>query len=309
LLTLSNLDATARPSDFYERITGGNKAIRAHTLQTLRQLLPRTPWFAGPYQAVGLDPSGGRVALLGRDAMTVLTLPAGDRLQNDPQVAVYELPVRRGRMVTLRPAAGFLSGLGPAAFVDGYLYVWDQRGERQGCDLWPNLPSSITLGGWMRAEFVAGRLQVSTVERRQEVAKARMLRLDASQLAVCPDTVLQVEPLRLPDRAPSRPLPVFSDAPDQPQRFDYLEENAGPAPSKLAANLPVDPSRADPHNLVELDAIIGSADRQTVPNRIAVGQVAPERGVPERLHYTLALPANAEAAVLKFDGSDFMYTT
>jgi hypothetical protein len=148
--------------------------------------------------------------------MTVLTLPAGGSLQIDPQQSVYELPVRPRRTVTLRPAAGFLSGLGPAAFMDGYLYLWNQRGERQECDIWPDLPPSIT-SGWTRAEFVPGYLQVSTVERHQDVTKVRMLRLDASQLAACPKTVLQLEPLQLPDRAPSQPLPVFSDTPDLPQ--------------------------------------------------------------------------------------------
>jgi hypothetical protein len=66
LLRLANLDAAAQPSDFYERIMGGNERIRVRTLKTLRELLPRTPWFAGPYQAAGLDPAGGRMALLGR---------------------------------------------------------------------------------------------------------------------------------------------------------------------------------------------------------------------------------------------------
>ena len=39
--------------------------------------------------------------------------------------------------------------------------------------------------------------------------------------------------------------------------------------------------------------------------RIAVGQVAPERGIPERAHYSLAFAANAQAMVFKFDGPDF----
>ena len=78
LLALANLDATAQPRDFYESIMGGNQRIQAQTLAALRELLPRTPWFAGPYQAVGLDPAGSRIALLSRDNMTVLTIPAGD---------------------------------------------------------------------------------------------------------------------------------------------------------------------------------------------------------------------------------------
>jgi len=56
---------------------------------------------------------------------------------------------------------------------------------------------------------------------------------------------------------------------------------------------------------VELDAVIGSADQQESPMRIAVGQVAPERGIPERAHYSLAFAANAQAMVFKFDGPDF----
>ena len=56
---------------------------------------------------------------------------------------------------------------------------------------------------------------------------------------------------------------------------------------------------------MELDAAIGSADQQGSPIRIPVGQVAPERGIPERSHYSLAFAGNAQATVFKFDGPDF----
>jgi hypothetical protein len=100
-------------------------------------------------------------------------------------------------------------------------------------------------------------------------------------------------------------VPAFSDADGLPQRYDYLEETSGPAPNEFAANLPADPSRIGPGKRVELDAVIGSADQQDAPIRIAVGQVAPERGIPERVHFTLAFAANADATVFKFDGPDF----
>jgi hypothetical protein len=89
-----------------------------------------------------------------------------------------------------------------------------------------------------------------------------------------------------------------------PQSYEYLEETSEPVPNDLGANLPVDPSRADLGKLVELDARVGLPE-QGQPARIAVGQVSPERGIPERLHYSIASVANAEAMLFKFDGPDF----
>jgi hypothetical protein len=101
-------------------------------------------------------------------------------------------------------------------------------------------------------------------------------------------------------------MPAFSDTEGLPTLYEYLEPTADPAPNELAANLPADPSRIQSEAFVELDAVIGSADEPGLPSRrIAVGQVARERGIPERAHYTLAFAANAQAAVFKFDGPDF----
>lgn len=307
LLTLANLDATAQPSGAYERITGGNDAVRAEALAALREVLRRTPWFAGRFAAAGLDPATGQMALLQRDQAALLTLsiPAEDGERDDPELKSYDLPARAARQSMLRPAAGFVSGLGPAALVDGYAYFWNERGDRQECDLEASLPQTIASGSWIRAEFIGGRLQLSTAERHGRVSNLLILRLGAADLRACSGAIAAPEPLQVSARASSQPVPIFADAPDAPHLFEYLEETGERPPNELAANLPVDPLSGEARKLVELDAVVSPAGRQSAPMRIAVGQVAPERGVPERLHYTLAFAVNAQATVFKFDGPDF----
>ena len=303
LLTLANLDATKRPTDFHEWITGGDKRIHAKSLVELRKVLSRSPWFAGRYLAAGLDPAGGQLAFLTQDerSLLVLTLPSASSETAEPRLKPYELPDQPAQVSLLRPAAGFVSGLGPAALVNGYVYFWNERGERQECDLRPSLPAS---GSWIRAEYVAGRLQISATERNDLKSSLHVFRLDASHLRGCA-AFSAAQALQVPERPFSQPVPVFSEAPDLPRFYEYLEETSKPVPDELSANLPVDPSRADSGKPVELDAIVSLPSREGQPAHIAVGQVAPERGIPERLHYTVTSAVNAEVMLFKFDGPDF----
>ncbi|HEY1259947.1 MAG TPA: hypothetical protein VGF34_11915 [Stellaceae bacterium] len=307
LLVLANLDAVAQPTSAYERITHGNEPVRADTLAALRDALRRSPWLAGRYSAAGLDPAGRRMALLTQDQSTlfVLALPAESGGPQVPQPKPYALPAPPAPASMIRPAAGFVSGLGAAALVNGYLYFWDERGERQECNIEAHLPPVVAAGSWIRAEFVAGRLQLSTNERRGRVSNLRVLRFAGADLRGCAAAMAAAETIRLPQRASSQPLPVFADRADGPQLLEYLEETADRPPNELAANLPVDPSLGDARKLVELDWVVGAADRSSAPIRVAVGQVGAARGIPERLHYTLAFDAAARASIVKFDGPDF----
>jgi hypothetical protein len=307
LLTLANVDATTAPTGIFERIGGGSAAMRADALSALREVLPRTPWFAGRFAAVGFDPAENRLALL-RDKTKLLTFtfpgPNGERAA--PLLEAHDLPDRELERPQLRPAAGFVRGLGPVALVDGYIYWWDERGDRQECDLQAHLPTAIVGGSWIRAEFVSGRLQLSTTERHGPMSSLRVLRLDGSDLRRCADAIAVLEPLSIPLRSSSRPAPVFTDTAGEAQMFEYLKETDEPLrENAAAANLPVDPALKNPPKLVVLDAVLDTIERPDAPLRIAVGQVAPERGIPERLHYTIGFAANAPATVFKFDGPKF----
>ncbi len=312
LLTLANLDATAAPDDLYEGWTGGVKQKHAASLDVLRKVLSRAPSFAGGYQAAGFDPTRGRVALLprGKAKLQILNLRPEDDEQTEPDA--YDLPAPAMQSSLVRPAVGFVTGLGPVALVNDHVYFWNELGARQECNILPALPASFTSGAWIRTEFIAGRLQLSVTERQVPLterhgltASLRVLRLDAADLRDYQLGIAAKDPLRVPGRPGTQPMPAFSDAEGLPKLYDYLEQTLEPAPNELAANLPTDPSRLELGKLVELDAVVGSADQQGSPTRIAVGQVAPERGIPERAHYTLAFAANAQATVFKFDGPDF----
>ncbi|HWX28949.1 MAG TPA: hypothetical protein VNZ53_16105 [Steroidobacteraceae bacterium] len=303
LLTLANLDATQRPGDFHEWMTGDDRQIHGESLAEFREVLSRAPWFAGRYRAAGLDPAGNQIALLTQDeqSLLVLTLPADDQETAEPKTKSYELPDQPAQTSALRPAAGFITDLGPAALVDGYVYYWNERDERGECNIGPSLPVS---GSWMRAEFVAGGLQISVTERHDLKSSLRVLRLGASQLRACA-AISAAEALQIPERPFSRPVPVFSEAPDLPRSYGYLEESSKAVPNELGANLPVDPSRLGPGKPIELDAVVSIPEQEGRLVHIAVGQISPERGVPERLHYTIASAANSEAMLFKFDGPDF----
>jgi len=307
LLALANLDATRRPGDFPEWGPGDDKQIHADTLAELREIMSRAPWFAGRYRAAGVDPAGDRIALLAADqrALLVLTLPPSGAEAATPGVKTYELPEQKQQLSSLRPAAGFVTGLGPVALVGGRAIYWNERGERQECDIRRNLPANIATGSWIRAEFHGGQLQVSTVERHDLTSSLQVLGLDGPRLRGCSSAIAAAPSLVVPERPFSQPLPVFAEAADSPLSYAYLEETGKPAPSQLGANLPVDPSRSEPGTPVELDAVINLPGRGGQPLHAAVGQVSPERGIPERLHYTLTSAANAEAIVFKFDGPDF----
>jgi len=103
----------------------------------------------------------------------------------------------------LRPAVGFVSGLGPVALVNDHVYFWNELEMRQECNIPPILPSSFASGAWIRTEFIAGRLQLSVTERQVPLTERqgptsslRVLRLDAADLRGC----LSGNPSRKPPR-------------------------------------------------------------------------------------------------------------
>ena len=237
LLTLANLDATAVSDDLYERLTGGITDKHNETLDVLRRVLSRAPSFAGHYQAVGFDPAGGRLALLqhGEAQLQILNLRSAEGKQAAPEA--YDLPAPALQTSMLRPAVGFLTGLGPAALVNDRVYFWDQLGSRQECDIARVLPPTFASAAWMRTEFIAGRLQLSVTERQVPMTERqgptsslRVLRLDAADLQDCGRNIAAKDPLQVPGRAGLQPMPALSDADDLPQRYEYLEQTLEPRP-------------------------------------------------------------------------------
>jgi hypothetical protein len=302
LLEVANLKATAHPG-LHERITGDEARKHQDIVAGLRRVLRRAPWFAGRYRAVGLDPAQGRIALLaeGRAQLVVLTVTNGGRGAAEPELRRYDLPAVRPQASSLRPAAGFVSGLGPAALVGGDLYYWDMGGPRH-CPIEPILPPEIGAGSWLRGDFVGRRLQVSTMQRQGSKSRLLITRLDAAQLRACSPSGATPARLRIVERPTQQPLPRFTDTADGPQLYEQFEEAANPAPGAKLAALPI---RAEPWRPVQLDAVIGSIDAETAPLRIAVGRVAPRQELSERFDYTLAAAVNAPAIAVKFDGPDF----
>jgi hypothetical protein len=302
LLEVANLEATAHPG-LHERITGDEARKHRDIVAGLRRVLRRAPWFAGRYRAVGLDPARGRVALLaeGRAQLLVLTVPNGGSGTAEPELRRFDLPAARPQPSSLRPAAGFVTGIGPAALVGGDLHYWES-GEKRHCPIEPILPPEIGAGSWLRGDFVGGRLQVSTMQRQGTKSRLLLTRLDAAQLRACSPSRAAPARLRIVERSAQQPLPRFADVAAGPQLYEHFEETANPA---HGARLAAEPIGAAPWRPVQLDAVIGSIDAETAPLRIAVGRVAPRQELSERFDYTLAAAVNARAMAVKFDGPDF----
>jgi hypothetical protein len=227
LLLAATFDATARPN-MYERLSRALKPIHNDSVKALRSVFARAPRFLfEEVQATGLNPDGRHLAVLRNDSLEVLTLPSGDDVQEIPEIKKYPLAVKSGvPNLKLGPAVGFVDGLGPAAFVNGYVYFWDEQGEQLDRNIWDGVLASNKSANWFRVEFISGALQVTSVENRQKdrVTVIKALRLDEAKLKANPQEFpLASEVASLEIRMPG---PVFSNNPRIPELYAYLDETS-----------------------------------------------------------------------------------
>ena len=291
LLLVANLDATGRPSNWHERLTsyvherlsGGLMSVRNNAVEALRAVLTRTPRLSKEVQAAGLDPEGRQLALLRKDALEIWTLPSGDGGEDFQEPEGRLLPAKPDEQhLKLPPAAGFVYGLGPAAFVNGHVYFWNQQGEPQDRYIWDRLLASLGQASWYRVEFISGVLQAASTENRQKARDRliRVLRLDGSKLEADPQDFPPASDLASTEM--TTPMPVFSNNPNSPELFAYL------APSKM----------------LEMSWVLefGAVGRDEGPNHDAVP--SPKQGALAR-RPTLAFVANQDAALVKQNDREF----
>ncbi|MBB3564332.1 hypothetical protein FHX06_005696 [Rhizobium sp. BK512] len=319
LLLISNLDATTKPPLLVERLAGGNGDIERSTIEQLRQVMLRVPWFSGSYRAVGLDPGANRVALLGDRKLQVLHFPNGPEIQSNPNFGDegfnFVKPQATG---FISSSTGFVSALGPVAVHRGVLFFKNAAGAVVERDLSGSLPERLKVGFPPRFDIVSGQLQGTRLAFENQKTSMRIIRLDAADIAKNTIAIPDEDPPLLTERPVTGFPPVLSDIPKTDQMYGFLGE------SKIAsftAGLPIEPdavlsfagrgrAQRDEGGLSQLDLVIGDVASKLGRNevrerRIPVAIVHSEPGLPDRRRSTFAFAANQGAGIFKFDGPSF----
>ena len=156
------------------------------TRQALRAVLLRSPRFgeARAYEAVGVSPDGGGLALLSDNTLVVRRLgaPDGPPLPALPPLGAEPAAGSAGRGLGrfggMRTSAGFLSGMeaggAPAVFRDGLLTFWRQGRWQDPVnveDLLRGLARDevfTSAQSWRSAEFANGAFRVTASPRSTE---------------------------------------------------------------------------------------------------------------------------------------------
>jgi len=285
LLLAATCDVTARPN-LYERLNKSLASLHTDSVKALRKVFVRAPRFLYDVDAASYDSDGRHLALLRKDVLEVLTLPLGDDLHDTLEVKKYPLAAKSGeRDLKLSPAVGFVEGLGPAAFLNGRIYFWNEQGEQLDRNIWEGVLASVGSANWFRMEFISGVLQVTSTESRprDNVSIIKVLRLDGPKLkADSQDFPPASEIASMGIRTPS---PVFSDNPDTPELFAYLDERSPSNTGKTSQVLEL--------GMVDRN---GSLNHDQVPR--------PDAAAPVR-RPTLAFLAHKDAALVKQDDWEF----
>ncbi len=292
LLLLANLQITEQPRGWIGNLFANPTAIHAETETALRHFLPRAPWFAGEYRAAGLDPDGSRLAALLGDTVSVIDLPNGVEERRDPAPHQYALrPTTALQGFGFWPSVGFVTGLGPAAYINGNVQFWPNDGPAEIRSL--GLPPLRGSQGPARVEFIGGRLQIAWKSPGASAPRS-LLRLDADDLRkpdgwlaekvkAAVDKISEVDAPRAP--MGFRPMPVYSESSGQPQRSGSLAPLLGGTPGLV---------------------LIYDDPRNSTSTQFPIDTVPRLNGLFDRLDTTLAFAANADALAYKADGRELV---
>lgn len=136
--------------------------LKLRVARQLRSIVLRSPRFSGEFWSADFDPVTRRVLALQTDRTGVLDLSLDSQSASRDRFPERRLalPLSAGAGLPKEtPAAGFISGMGPAVFINRRLYYWDQSSRLQRP---VNLEVSLTKGGsesqWSRYEIHNGAL-------------------------------------------------------------------------------------------------------------------------------------------------------
>lgn len=272
LLTLANLNATEHPENWFGTITGETQSIRERLTDQLRDILLRSPVYAGNYGSAALDPERPLIALLGRTSIETISLDG-------------DAPITRQRIsqeISLSPTTvGFIRGLGLASYSDGVISSWSADGLHREFNLKSRLggdPTTLLPPLRPTARFIDGNLFLFRTEGRRITA----VRVTAADLS-SNDKFSE-----MPLTAASR-FPVFAS---------YLDGVYGFIDTPKADILSI---KDTPTTIVVRNLREAGFQRELSGNSEGGGN----SDIRPRAAQTLAFAANAAAVVVKIDDRHF----
>jgi hypothetical protein len=105
--------------------------------QSLREVIVRTPWFAGRYRSAGFDPISKKLVVLRSGQLFVMSLATAEANKGKMSLSntslaewsdPYSLPIgwmSDADTPIANPTIGFLASAGPALYLGGNLFVWE----------------------------------------------------------------------------------------------------------------------------------------------------------------------------------------
>jgi hypothetical protein len=325
LVMLANLQTKSTSADrYYEKFLAPG-VIHKATVEALRRTLPRAPRFAETYAAVGIDSDSGKLALLeqkpdGSLGLTVLALPTDETTidwskAKERIISADRLP-EASQVNSFLNATGFLSEIGPAVYVAGKLFFWNEDGVLQERDVVGQLPPEIRKSPGPRAEFVQGALHLSQFNWADRDNKLRMLRLGSEDLKSNPVRA-PGPPVTVDFNISEQPWPLLSHAAEAPpyhgnlatKRLQDTESVDGVLVEKEAPNTQ---GQATSNNKdkapqkILLQAKVGKTDTsQPIEVPLAVLTRPLEPPAQERRRATFGFGENVNAVIFKMDGPQF----
>jgi hypothetical protein len=266
---------------------------------------------------VGVDSQTGRLALLkaagsaGGLVLEVVTLPAHDTMSDFPSSSARTIPADRVQGAAalgnrFQMSVGFLADIGPAVYVGGRLFFWDESGQLEERDVVDRLHEDMRIPA-PRAEFAAGQLQLIHINWMRRDGKIRLVRLTSDALKA--DPVPMQESYISFDNKAGEPLPVIATHNGQPR---YIGLDVRPyAESDQTPGLPVEKPASNENEQQQtlLSAWLGRSDGgiDKLPLAVVSRPVRPPSplAVFERRPATINSVEDADALIYKIDGPEF----
>jgi hypothetical protein len=237
LLVASHRIGHERPVSSSGKVEAIYEAARKDTVSALRQTLPRTPWFAGKYRAVGFDPVEKRLAVLRRDKLFIMSFSESEHakagISTSTQALVnwsspYALPegwLKEISASNTNVTAGFLHSLGPVVYAAGSLYYWgDPAQPARGINLRnePSIDALFTTGVFPPTAEISGGVLI--LRRISGTSGGQVVRVDLTKSPGSTEPpVVQAVQVPIPKNAN---FLSWSDVYEQP-RFAMLDTATG----------------------------------------------------------------------------------
>jgi len=207
---------------------GNDNKLKAASYLALKDIVQRSPWFAGRFRAVGYSKDGKSILLLSDTERTVSEIGMGPDGAVVKSTLIYKKNDDRMNWI---PSVGYLDNLGPAVFDEGMLHYW-KNGQVNSIPVSANLREEIKLLRVPRAEITGGALRFLAVGEGKGEAKIQGILLNPQ--ASAPELSGKLELIAMvPDFTP---FPLYADG--KSQVYAYYQKRSDGRTSELVVQKP-----------------------------------------------------------------------